>query len=267
MVVPFSRKPVAGQRPFSVKDGCDATGLDALVHLAGEPILGIWTAAKRRRIRDSRVLGTRSIVESLSRADPPPKVFVSASAIGYYGNTGDSEADEESSPGAGFLAEVSSQWEAEAVRAESLGIRVVRLRIGFVIGPGGAMRLILPIFRAGVGGNLGNGRQWMSPVHVDDVAGLALWAVGNSGVEGPLNAVIPEPVRNADFTQSLAAILGRPAFLPAPSIALRLLLRELASVMLDSCRVVPRRAIHGGYVFRKPTLADALSGLARPASH
>jgi len=257
-VVGFSRSGGNGLRSFSTSSACDCTGLDAIVHLAGESILGYWNQSKMQKIRDSRIFGTRQVVEGISFANPPPAVLVCASAIGYYGETGDAIATEESSPGTNFLAEVTTAWEAEAVRAEGLGIRVVRLRIGFVLGKGGAMKMVIPIFKSGLGSKLGNGRQYMSPIHVDDVAGMALWAIQNEDVEGPVNAVIPEAVRNSEFTAELAAQLNRPAFLPAPAFMLRLALRQLSGVMLDSCRVQPATALYHGYKFLHPDLPAAI---------
>jgi uncharacterized protein (TIGR01777 family) len=257
-VVAFSRRPGPGGRLFSLEAPPDLSGLDAVIHLAGESILGLWTAEKKRRIIESRGEGTRRVVEALAAAKDGPKVLVGASAIGFYGDTGEELVDEHSPAGTGFLAETCRQWEAETLRAEETGARVVRVRIGFVLGREGAMKLVGPIFRLGGGGNLGSGRQWMSGVHVEDVAGIFLWAVENGAVSGPVNAVMPEPFRNAAFTREVARTLHRPAFLPAPAFAIRLALGELSHVMLDSCRVAPLRALEGGYVFRFASLPAAL---------
>ncbi len=257
-VVGFSRHPANGLRRFSFDRPCDVSGLDVVVHLAGESILGLWTEKKKRRIRESRILGTRSVVDGFEGSANPPKVLISASAVGIYGDTGETQVDESSPFGSGFLASVAREWEAEAVRAEALGVRVVLLRIGFVLGPGGAMTLIGPLFRAGLGGNLGNGRQWMSAVHVEDVAGMALWAAENSSLNGPLNAVMPEPFRNAEFTKALGAAFHRPTILPAPAFAIRLALGELSHVMLDNCRVRPAVALREGYPYRKASLSEAV---------
>lgn len=257
-VVRFSRVARTGYRGPESHGGWDFSGLDAVVNLAGEPVLGIWTEEKKRRILESRVVGTRRVVAGMD-VQGGPRVLVNASAIGFYGDTGDRTVDESASAGAGFLAETCVAWEAEAVTAERAGVRVVCLRIGFVVGDGGAMKLVMPIFRLGLGGNLGNGRQWMSCVHVDDVAGLALWSVENADVVGALNAVIPEPVRNADFTRKLAAAVRRPAFLPAPAFALRTVLGGVSHVMLDSARVVPRVALEKRYEFRYSTLDAAFT--------
>jgi len=262
-VVPFSRNPcIAATRRFVPGEPADVDGLDAVLHLAGEPVLGLWTADKRRRIMESRVLGTRSIVEGFARAARPPRVLVSGSAIGFYGNTGDREVDEDSPPGDGFLADVCRAWEAEARRVTDA--RVVLLRIGFVLGrDGGAMKRMLPVFRAGLGGPIGSGRQWMSCIHVDDVAGMALWAIENEVIRGPLNAVLPQPVSNAEFTRAVARSVHRPAALPAPAFLLRLVLGRAATLLLDSSRVRPSVALLGGYRYAFGDLGSALAAVAR----
>ena len=261
-VVPFSRHPRAARsRPFVPGEAADVDGLDAVLHLAGEPVLGLWTAAKRARIMDSRVLGTRSLVEGFARASHPPRVLVSGSAIGFYGNTGDREVDESSPAGTGFLSDVCRAWEGQAEKVRDA--RIVLLRTGFVLGrEGGAMKMILPVFRAGLGGRLGSGRQWMSCVHVDDVAGLALWAVENEAVRGPLNAVMPQPVTNADFTRDVAHAVHRPAIFPAPEFLLRLFLGKMASMLLDSARVRPAVAERGHYRYSFVDVPDALIDIA-----
>jgi uncharacterized protein len=258
--VGFSRRPGAGARLFRLDAPPDLSGLDAIVNLAGESILGLWTAEKKRRIRESRVAGTQRIVEAIEAMAERPRVLVNASAIGYYGDTGETLVDEASAAGRGFLADVCRDWEGEAKRAETRGVRVVFVRIGFVLGSGGALKLIGPIFKLGLGGKLGSGSQWMSGVHVDDVAGIAVWALENEGVHGPVNAVMPEPFRNSEFTRELARRVARPAIIPAPAFALRLALGELSHLMLDSCRVAPRVAPQGGYNYRFPTLPAALAG-------
>ena len=257
-IIPFSRGGAAGFRQILADGPLDFSGLDAVVNLSGEPILGLWTKSKKNEILRSRVETTRRVVESLRHGGP--RVLVNASAIGFYGDTGENAVDESSPAGTGFLASVCEAWEAAAQPAENLGVRTVLLRIGFVTGPGGAMRLIAPIFKLGLGGKLGNGRQWMSCIHVDDVAGMILWALENNAVRGPLNAVNPDPVRNSDFTQILARALHRPAIFPAPApapaFALRLALGELSRLLLDSIRVRPTKALALGYRFRHPTLEN-----------
>lgn len=255
-IVPFSRGGAAGFRQILADGPLDFSGLDAVVNLAGEPILGLWTNSKKNEILRSRVETTRRVVESLQSGGP--RVLINASAIGFYGDTGENEVDESSPAGSGFLSEVCQAWEAAATPAENLGVRVVLLRIGFVTGPGGAMRLIAPVFKLGLGGKLGSGRQWMSCIHVDDVAGMILWALENNAIRGPLNAVNPDPVRNAEFTQILARVLHRPALLPSPAFALRLSLGELSHLMLDSSRVRPAKALALGYGYSHPTLEDGI---------
>ncbi len=262
-VVAFSRRPKANARLFRLDSAPDLEGLDAIVNLAGESILGLWTAKKKQRIRDSRVLGTRRIVEAIEKIATRPRVLVNASAIGFYGDTGENLVDEFSGPGRGFLAEVCQEWEGEAARAASYGVRVVFVRIGFVIGKGGALKLIAPLFKLGLGGKLGNGRQWMSGVHVEDVAGIIVWALANETVSGPVNAVMSAPFRNLDFTRELARSVARPAILPAPALALRLALGQLSHLMLDSTRVAPKVATNAGYEFRFPTLPAALANAVR----
>ena len=257
-VVPFSRTPRdTATRKFVPGEPADVDGLDAVLHLAGESVLGLWTAKKRARIMDSRVLGTRSIVDGFACAKHPPRVLISGSAIGYYGDTGDREVDESSPPGAGFLADVCRTWEAEAEKVRDA--RVVLLRIGFVLGRGdGAMKLVLPVFRAGLGGRLGSGKQWMSCIHVDDVAGMALWAVENECLRGPVNSVLPHPVTNADFTRTLARAVHRPAIFPVPSFVLRLVLGRMASMLLSSLRVRPAVAENSGYRYEFKDITAAL---------
>ena len=262
-VVRFSRNPGSGARRFELTSVPDISNLDAIVNLAGEPILGVWTKEKKRRIHESRALGTRRLVEAIAKADRPPGVLVSASAIGFYGDTGENVVDEFSPPGNGFLADVCREWEAEAARATSFGVRVVLVRIGFVLGKDGALKLLRPLFKLGLGGKLGSGRQWMSGVHVEDVAGMIVWALENERLQGPVNAVMPEPFRNADFTTTLARCLARPAILPAPAFALRLAFGELADSMLGSTRVVPRVARDAGYKYQFATLASALKEVTK----
>jgi uncharacterized protein (TIGR01777 family) len=235
-------------------------GVEAIIHLAGEPVAeGRWTDDKKRRIRASRLDGTRRLVEGLARLVSPPKVLVCASAVGYYGDGGEGELDEMSPPGTDFLAKVCVEWEQAAVEATSLGMRVVCVRMGVVLGRGGgALARMLTPFRMGVGGRLGTGKQWMPWVALDDVVGIFLHAVSSPGVEGPLNAVAPTPVTNADFTQALGRAVHRPAILPMPALALRLALGEMSTVLLGSQKVIPRRTLASGYVFRQVDLSGCL---------
>lgn len=256
-VVRFSRSARAGYRRLDGTGVPDFSGLDAVVNLGGESILGLWTREKRERIAGSRVDGTARVVEAMGRCGGVG-VLVNASAVGFYGDTGEDVCDEGARMGGGFLAQTCAAWEAAAVEAEGLGARVVRMRIGFVTGAGGAMGVVMPVFRWGLGGRLGSGRQWMSCIHVDDVAGMILWALENEGVVGVVNAVNPEPVRNRDFTRVVARVARRPAWAPVPGFVLRLVLGELSRLMLDSCRVVPGVARDGGYRYRYPRLEEGL---------
>ena len=234
-------------------------GVDTVFHLAGESVAaGRWSAARKQRIRDSRVLGTRHLVAALAALKERPAVLVSASAIGYYGDRGDEALDEDALPGNDFLAGVCKDWEAEANRAAELGIRVVTPRIGIVLGKGGgALEKMLTPFRLGLGGRLGSGRQWMSWIHIDDLIALLLYA-GPRHISGPMNAVAPNPVTNREFTRELAGALHRPAIFPVPEFALKLAFGEMAGVLLASQRVVPAVAQRTGYRFQYPELADAL---------
>lgn len=233
--------------------------VEAVFHLAGDPIFGRWNDDKKKRIRDSRVLGTRHLVDAIARLDRRPRVLVSASAVGFYGSRGDEILDERAAPGDDFLARVCVEWEKEAERARDLGVRVVTPRFGIVLGAtGGALRQMLTPFKLGLGGRLGDGTQWMPWIHVDDVVGILVHAANLLQATGPVNAVSPNPVRNEEFTRTLASVLHRPAVLPAPAAVLRFLLGELGDVMLGSQRAVPAVAEHEGYAFVHPTLSGAL---------
>jgi uncharacterized protein (TIGR01777 family) len=238
-------------------------GVDTVVHLAGEPVAeGRWTAAKKARIEQSRVRGTREIVRAVERATPRPRVLVCASAVGIYGSRGDERLTEESEPGAGFLASVCVAWEREAAKAEQHGVRVVSVRIGIVLArEGGALAEMMPLFRKGLAGKLGDGSQWMPWIHVDDVVGLLLFAAKDERVRGPLNACAPEPVMNATFTRALGAALHRPTFMTAPAPLMRLALGEKAEIVLASARAIPARALALGYTFRHTSLDEALRDL------
>ena len=234
-------------------------GVEAIFHLAGDSVAsGRWTAAKKARIRRSRVQGTANLVEGLRNLKSRPRVLVSASAVGYYGSRGDEVLEEASAPGTDFLAGVSVAWEAEAGRARELGLRVVTVRNGMVLGAGGGAlaRMLLP-FKLGLGGRLGDGRHWMPWVHLDDVVSLMLDAA-KSEISGAMNAVAPEPVINQEFTRTLARVLHRPAIFPVPRFALALLFGELSTLLLASQRVVPRVAERAGYKFRFTSLEEAL---------
>jgi len=258
-VVLFSRRGGQGRRAFSLTSPMDVTGCEGLVHLAGESILGLWTREKRRRILESRVEGTRRLVEGIAAAPVKPRVLVSASAIGYYGDTGDRIVDETSPAGTGFLAEVAQAWENEAMKAEACGVRVVRLRIGFVLGrDGGAMKLIKPVFRLGLGGRLGSGRQWMSCIEIADLAAMVVRCLHDDLISGPVNAVMPEPVTNEEFTRAVARAVRRPGLFPVPAVVLRVALGDLSHLLLDSQRVVPGVAKLQSWTYRFAELESAL---------
>ncbi|MEA3187068.1 MAG: uncharacterized protein QOD99_898, partial [Chthoniobacter sp.] len=269
-VVAFSRnpeKPVRGcveTRGFSLDSIPDVSGCDVIIHLAGENVFGLWTKAKKRRIRDSRKFGTRRLVDAMLASRNGPRVLVSGSAVGFYGDTGERIADEDAPASHGFLAEVTRTWEAEALRAREAGVRVVLLRTGIVLGKnGGALAAMKPVFQLGLGGKLGTGRQWMPWIHLDDEVALALFAAETESVSGPVNAVSPEPVRNAEFTRELAVAMHRPAVFTVPAFVLRMFTGEFSRELLDSKRIAPRRALDAGFEFRFPTLKPALADALR----
>ncbi len=236
-------------------------GADAVIHLAGESIAtGRWSADKKRRIRDSRVAGTRLLSEALADLDRKPAVLIAASAIGYYGDRGDEVLTETSDLGSGFLAEVGAEWEAATAPAKAAGIRVVNLRIGIVLASeGGALSAMLPVFRLGLGGPLGSGAQYMSWIELDDLVRTIEHVLLNGEIEGPVNAVSPMPVTNRVFTRTLGRVLGRPVILFVPSVALRLAFGEMAEeTLLASARVKPERLVQSGFSFSYPELEGAL---------
>jgi uncharacterized protein (TIGR01777 family) len=239
------------------------SGFDAVVHLAGESIVGRWNEAKKRRIVDSRVPATRHLAAALSKAPQRPRVFICASAIGYYGDRGDEILREDCSSGEGFTAELGRQWEAAAQSVAVAGIRAVQIRTGIVLSAdGGALRKMLPPFRLGVGGNVGNGRQWMSWIDLADVVGAVQHLLTTDSLNGPVNMVSPNPVRNAEFTKTLASVLYRPAVFPMPAFAARLAFGEMADeLLLASQRVEPSKLVSSGYKFQRPDLRSALQGI------
>ena len=233
-----------------------------LIHLAGETISGRWNSEKKRRIRDSRVLSTRNLVESCVNVESKPDVLICASAIGLYGDSGDNSFTEETPPGTDYLAQVCKEWETEAYKASELGIRVVTVRIGLVLGSGGGMlQQVLTPFRLGIGGKLGSGQQWMSWIHVDDVVGIILYALENDGINGALNATAPVPVRNLEFTKTLGSVLRKPTLLPVPNFGLKLMMGEFADFVLLSQKVLPKKTEATGYEFQFKTIDSALSDL------
>lgn len=270
-VIGFTRNPsnpiphCVETRPFHPGMPPDITGCDAIIHLAGESVFGLWTRAKRHRVRESRVSGTRSLVEAIAASSDPPRVLICSSGTAFYADTGDKQAGEDFPCGTDFLAEVTRAWETEALRAREKKVRVVLLRTSLVLGgDGGAMRMLKLLFRAGLGGNLGSGTQWVPWIHVADQAALALFAIDNDSIEGPLNAAAPEPCRNAEFTHALARALHRPAFFHVPAFALKIALGEFAGELIGSKRVVPKRALAAGFQFRFPSLSPAIADVVSP---
>jgi uncharacterized protein (TIGR01777 family) len=263
-IIAFSRSlqrtiPGCTLRLFAPPEPPDISGCDALIHLAGESVLGLWTPAKKRRITGSRIEGTRAVAEAIAQAATPPEVLVSGSAIGFYPDSGDTELTETSPGGNGFLAETTRAWEAEATAVQRS--RVVLLRTGIALARrGGALGVMAPLFRWGLGGRLGPGTQWMSWIHVEDLARLFLFAAENLAVRGPVNGTAPWPERNAAFTRALARQLRRPAFFHAPAWAIRLA-GEFSHELLDSKRVLPAAATEHGFRFEFPELPGALANL------
>lgn len=249
-------------RPLSPES---VSGFDAVVHLAGESIVGRWTEAKKRRIRESRVQGTRNLAEALAAAPLRPPLLVSASAIGYYGDRADETLREDSSSGDGFLPEVCREWEVAAEPAAKAGIRTVQMRFGLVLSPsGGALQKMLLPFRMGVGGNMGKGRQWWSWVDIDDLVGAVQHVIKTEALQGPVNVVAPTPVRNAEFTKALASVLSRPAIFPMPAFAARLVFGQMGDeLLLASQRVEPAKLMASGYVFQKSDLRAALESILK----
>lgn len=235
--------------------------IDAIVHLAGENIAaGRWNQAMKNRIRNSRVHGTRSLVQSLSQIEKRPKTLISASAVGFYGERGDRVLDESAAVGTGFLAEVCQQWEAEAMAAESLGMRVVCVRVGVVMSPrGGALAKMLVPFKLGAGGVVGSGKQYWSWIGLNDLARVFAFCVENDSLRGPVNAVSPESMTNHDFTKVLGQVLHRPTIFPLPAFMARLMLGEMADeLLLSSTRVTPQKLLKAGFQFEQPDLTSCL---------
>ncbi len=237
-----------------------ASGCDVIVNLAGEPIAQRWSPAAKDRIAASRIAATSAFLSALAAHQPRPHAFVAASAIGYYGSSETATFDEGSPAGSDFLGKLCAEWERRSLQAQALGLRVSLVRTGVVLGlDGGALAKLLPIFRLGLGGIVGSGKQWFSWIHIEDQIAIYLAAI--DGAEGILNATAPTPVTNAEFTAALGAALHRPAILPVPAFALHALLGEGASVVLEGQRVLPTRTLAGGYRFRHPQIAEALADL------
>jgi uncharacterized protein (TIGR01777 family) len=255
------RDPLTQPAPTEALDG-----RDAVVHLAGEPIAQRWTAEAKRRIRESRELGTRNLVAGLRAAEPRPRVLVSPSGVDYYGDQGDERLDESAPPATGdFLADVVVAWERESRAAEELGVRVVNTRTGVVLSAtGGALGKMLPPFKLGVGGPVAGGRQYLSWVHLDDVVGILLRCIDDESISGAVNVTAPEPVTNKEFSRTLGRVLVRPAITPVPGFALRLLYGEMGSIVTTGRRVVPARMLDAGYEFKHPQLEPALRASVKP---
>jgi hypothetical protein len=241
------------------------SGFDVVIHLAGETVVGRWTASKKAKVRDSRATGTRNLVHALLEAKDRPRVFISASAIGYYGDRGDELLNELSASGSGFLADVCREWEAAAQPAVDAGIRTAVVRTGVVLNrDGGALKKMLPPFRMGVGGNIGSGRQWMSWIHLQDWIGAMHHILKNDLVQGPVNLVGPKPVTNAEFTKTLGSVLSRPALFPVPAFVAKLAFGQMGEeVLLGSQRVEPARLVTSGYPFQYADLRKALAAVLK----
>ncbi len=236
-------------------------GVDGVVNLAGENIsTGRWSPQKKKRIWDSRVLGTQNLVRALSHLEAPPKILINASAIGFYGDTGSTPVNESGSYGSGFLASVCKDWEEATQEAEKNGMRVVKLRIGMVVSPtGGALKKMLLPFKLGFGGKVGSGKQYMSWISIDDLISLIIYSLENQNVSGVINAVAPNPVTNTEFTKAMGKVLNRPTIFPLPAFVARTMLGEMADeLLLVSARVVPKAITDHGFTFKYPVIEKAL---------
>jgi uncharacterized protein (TIGR01777 family) len=250
----FAWEPTAGPAPVEALDG-----RDVVIHLAGEDVAQRWTDEARRRIRESREAGTRNLVAGLRAAGSGPGVLVSGSASGYYGPRGDERVDESAGPGDDFLAQVCVAWEREAQAATQLGMRVVNVRTGVVLDrDGGALAKMLPPFKAGIGGPIAGGRQYLPWIHLDDEVGILLGALDDARWSGPVNASAPEPATNRDFSRALGRALRRPAIAPVPALAIQALYGEMSQIVVTGVRMMPARASALGYAFRHPELDEAL---------
>lgn len=238
------------------------SGCDRVVNLAGESIAeGRWTPERKQSIIDSRKLGTQKLVEAIAQANPKPSVLVNASAIGYYGTSETATFEETSPPGSDFLAQVCQAWEAEAQKVKDAGVRLVIIRTGIVLGMGGALAKMLPPFQLFAGGPIGTGRQWFSWIHREDLVNLILEALNSQEMEGVFNGTAPNPVRMAEFCQTLGQVLNRPSWLPVPDFALELLLGDGAKVVLEGQQVLPKRTLASGFQFQYPNLKQALESI------
>jgi uncharacterized protein (TIGR01777 family) len=249
----FDWQPTEEPAPGAAFEGCDG-----VVNLLGEPLAQRWSAEARKRILESRTLGTRNLVAGLRNSGPRMRVLVSASAVGIYGARGDERLDESASAGDGFEAELVSAWEKEADAAAEIGLRVVKTRFGIVLSSEGALGKMLPPFKMGVGGPVAGGKQYVSWVHVDDVVGAILFCLDNDEASGPVNVTAPEPVTNKELSKALGHVLRRPAFMPVPGLAVRLLYGRMAAVVTTGRRAMPVRLQELGYRYRQPELEPAL---------
>ncbi|MBX7053485.1 MAG: TIGR01777 family oxidoreductase [Pyrinomonadaceae bacterium] len=241
-------------------------GIDVVVHLAGENVSGLrWTDEKKKAIRDSRILGTRNVVDAISKLKDKPKTFIASSAIGFYGERGDEELTETSPAGDNFLAGVCKEWEVESRRAEDAGIRTVLLRTGIVLSKdGGALSTMLLPFKMGVGGVVGSGKQWMSWISLDDEVAVINYCIENENIRGAVNAVAPNPATNAEFTKTLGEVLYRPTFLPLPEFAVSMIFGEMGdALLLASTKVLPKRLLDAGFEFKFPNLKEAVENAVK----
>lgn len=261
----FKNLEIVGYTPTVSGDWQNAiSGCDAVVNLAGESIAeGRWTPERKQEILNSRKLGTQKIVEAISNADPKPSVLVNASAIGYYGTSQTATFDETSSPGNDFLAQVTTEWESEAQKVTNSGVRLVILRFGIVLGMGGALGKMITPFQLFAGGPLGDGKQWFSWIHLDDVVNLILQALNNSQMQGVYNATAPEPVRMSQFCNTMGQVMNRPSWLPVPGFALEAILGEAATVVLEGQQVIPKRTLESGFEYQYPKLQSALTKILK----
>jgi uncharacterized protein (TIGR01777 family) len=259
----FPNVEVVGYTPTESGDWQNAiAGCEGVVNLAGEPIAeGRWTPKHKEEILNSRKLGTQKIVEAIAQANPKPSVLVNASAIGYYGTSETATFDETSPPGNDFLAQVCQAWEGEAQKVKDVGVRLVILRFGIVLGDGGALAKMIPPFQLFAGGPLGTGQQWVAWIHRDDVVRLIIEALTRPDMEGVFNATAPNPVRMAEFCQTLGEVLHRPSWLPVPDFALEVLLGEGAQVVLEGQQVLPKRTTSSGFNYQYPMLKSALGDI------
>ncbi|MGM0416570.1 MAG: TIGR01777 family oxidoreductase [Thermodesulfobacteriota bacterium] len=263
--VPLSRRKEEQQPWWDISKGELSWGaepdFDVVIHLAGENIAsGRWNARKKKRIRMSRVSGTTLLAQSLAEKEHKPQLFISGSAVGFYGDRGDDELTEQSKAGNGFLSQVCQEWEEASAPAAAAGIRTVNTRLGMVLSAkGGALQKMLPPFKLGLGGPLGSGRQFMSWIDIDDLCRAIGHIIQEQSLHGPVNMASPQPVRNKEFSTTLGRVIGRPAILPAPSLALRLLMGEMAdALLLSSTRAVPQKLLDSGFIFSRPELYEAL---------